>query len=156
MGAERAGVRHLSVVRREKSTLDYELALPGKTALALFQGGPVSFPFGEGKLELTYTAPDAAEVTCLWKNEKYSVGAIVNGSGTVLFGTQGMTATNTGAGSYHITIPAGILSQAAIPVFMPVTTDATTSAISTDLQTFVDEVFSKDTAFTLLMTEIKQ
>jgi len=64
-------------VRREKSTLDYELALPGKTALALFQGGPVSFPFGEGKLELTYTAPDAAEVTCLWKNEKYSVGAIV-------------------------------------------------------------------------------
>jgi len=83
-----------------------------------------------------------------------SVGAVANQAGTLLFGTDGVTVTKTGTGSYHITIPAGIFSHPAVPVFTAVTNGVTTAGLSTDFFTFVDVVFSNDAAFTLLMTQI--
>lgn len=62
---------------RESTEIAYELTLPGRAALELFDGGPVRLAFGRGTLELTYTAPEKSEVNCLWKGEKYSVGSVV-------------------------------------------------------------------------------
>ena len=84
-----------------------------------------------------------------------SVGAIVNESGTLLFGTTGVTVTKTGTGSYHITIPAGTFTGAAMPVFTAVSNGATAAGLTTNFTTFVDIVFSKDAAFTMLMTQFK-
>jgi hypothetical protein len=64
-------------LERKTSEIGYELTLPGEAALELFSGNPVRFAFGRGTLELTYKAPEQSEVSCLWKGEKYSVGAIV-------------------------------------------------------------------------------
>jgi hypothetical protein len=83
------------------------------------------------------------------------VGAIVNEAGTVLLGTTGITVTKTGTGAYHITIPSGIFTQAAMPIFTPVTNGATTAGITTNFVTFVDVQFSRDAAFTFLMTQIR-
>lgn len=84
-----------------------------------------------------------------------SVGAIVNESGTLLFGTTGVTVTKTGTGAYHITIPAGTFTGAAMPVFTAVSNGATAAGLTTNFTTFVDIVFSKDAAFTMLMTQFK-
>jgi hypothetical protein len=64
-------------LERETGEIRYELTLPGKAALDLFGGNPVRFTFGRGTLEFNYVAPEKSEVICLWKGEKYSVGAIV-------------------------------------------------------------------------------
>jgi Collagen triple helix repeat (20 copies) len=84
-----------------------------------------------------------------------SVGIIVNQAGTVLFGSTGVAVTRTGTGAYHITIPAGIFTQAAMPVFTPVGTAITVAGLTTNLTTFVDVQFSADSAFTMLMTQIR-
>lgn len=57
--------------------LNYELTLPGQTALRLLQGNPVSLSFGRGKLELTFQAAQPDETFCYWKSDKYSPGAVV-------------------------------------------------------------------------------
>jgi hypothetical protein len=84
-----------------------------------------------------------------------SVGIIVNEAGTVLLGTTGVAVTKTGTGLYHITIPAGIFTQAAMPVFTPVGSGRTVAGITTNFVTFVDVQFSGDAAFTMLMTQFR-
>ena len=84
-----------------------------------------------------------------------SVGIIVNQSGTVLFGTTGVAVTKTGTGAYHITIPAGIFTQAAMPVFTPAGNGITLAGLTTNFTTFVDVQFSADAAFTMLMTQVR-
>jgi len=80
---------------------------------------------------------------------------VANQAGTALFGSTGVTVTKTGTGSYHIAIPAGTFTQAAMPIFTAVTNGVTTAGLTTDFFTFVDVIFSNDAAFTFLMTQIR-
>jgi hypothetical protein len=59
------------------SGIQFELVIPGKLALDLFQGTPVPIAFGRGKLKLTYEAPEKSSVVCYYKGEQSSEGAII-------------------------------------------------------------------------------
>jgi hypothetical protein len=64
-------------LEQERPQIEYELTLPGRSALDLLSGDPISLPFGRGKVLLTFLPGQPQEVTCLWKGEKYSPGAVV-------------------------------------------------------------------------------
>lgn len=82
------------------------------------------------------------------------VAAVVQGNGTVVWASQGLTITRLGVGHYRADYPPGVFSGSAIPSFMPYG-GAYPTSMTTDTASFVEFRFNVDTAFHLFVARVR-